>query len=310
MRELQTALATGDADLEALAPSVSWAFGDTTSGALDWLKRAGRQHVRIARQGATIVGGLVEVPMGQWFGGQSVSTMGLAGVAVAPEARGQGIALELVRQTLRSARERGFALSTLYPSTFALYRKAGYELAGSHCRFTLQLRRLTRARSALDVHAIGADRQDELTRLYSEVARHRTGYLERNDYIWQRVRNPEHEPGRAFGVMDAAGLAGYVVLKAAAKSTPIKFVLSDFVTRTPEAFQSLLMFLADHVTTAEHASWKGGPADARLFGLPDRVVQVGLEDYWMLRLVDVRSAPSPRSLLGQRPGCPISSDAA
>src|SRR5688572_13107573 len=200
MADLHTALVTQDAELEALAPIVAWAFGDKPSGSLEWLRGAGNEQVRIARQGTEIVGGLVEVPMGQWFGGESVRTMGLAGVAVAPEARGRRLAFGLVQQTLRAARERGFALSTLYPSTFGLYRKLGYELAGSHCRFSVQLRRLARAKSPLEVHALGPEHQAEVARLYTDIARSRPGYLDRGPYVWKRVQNPKREPGRGFGV--------------------------------------------------------------------------------------------------------------
>jgi predicted acetyltransferase len=289
MTELRTALSAELTDLEALAPIVGWAFGNSARGALEWLMGAGSERVRVAREGARVVGGLVEVPMGQWFGGESVRTLGLAGVAVAPEARGRGLALALLGQTLRAARERGFALSTLYPSTFGLYRKAGYELAGSHCRITVQLRRLTRARVSLEIEPLGAQHTGEIERLYGAVARRRAGHLDRNDYVWERVRNPQHEAAIAYGVSDGDGLAGYIYVKPV-KGIPIQYVVSDFVARTPEALQSLLMFLADHSTTAETATYKGGLADARLFGLPDRVVNVALEDYWMLRLVDVQAA--------------------
>jgi predicted acetyltransferase len=291
MHDISTALATEETELDAFAPIVSWAFGDTSVRALDWLKRGGTGNVRIARQGGTVVGGLLEVPMGQWFGGESVRALGLAGVAVAPEARGTGAALKLVRETLRSARERGFALSTLYPSTFALYRKAGYELAGSHCRFTLQLRRLPRQRRAHPVQALGAEQQTEVERLYREVARYRAGYLDRGPYVWQRVQNPDREPARAFGVYDSKGLSGYVFVRVnAPKGMPMQLTLSDFVATSPESNESLLAFLADHSTTVEHASWSGGPADARVLGLPAGIVRVAIEDYWMLRVVDVRVA--------------------
>lgn len=291
MQDFSTALATQQSELEAFAPIVSWAFGDTTARALDWLNRGGSGNVRLAAQGGTVIGGLLEIPMGQWFGGESVTALGLAGVAVAPEARGTGVALKLIQETLRSARERGFALSTLYPSTFALYRKAGYELGGSHCRFTLQLRRLPRQRRARAVQALGSEQYAEMARLYREVARHRSGYLDRGPYVWQRVQNPDREPARAFGVYDASGLSGYVFVRAnTEKGMPMQLALSDFVARSPDAYESLLAFLADHLTTAEHASWSGGPADARVLGLPEHVVKVAIDDYWMLRIVDVRAA--------------------
>ncbi|HEY8942882.1 MAG TPA: GNAT family N-acetyltransferase [Polyangiaceae bacterium] len=289
MKELSIALATETAELEALAPIEGWAFGFPATDALEWLKGAGSGRVRVAREGARVVGGLLEIPMGQWFGGKSVTTLGLAGVAVAPETRGRGLALRLIQQTLRAARERGFALSTLYPSTFGLYRKAGYELGGSYCRFNLQLRRLPRSRSKLEITSLSAEEHAEVAQLYGAVARHRPGYLDRGDYIWQRVRRPHGEVALGFGVRDNEGLAGYLMLKPN-KGMPIQFAVTDFVTRTPEAFETLLGLLADHGTTAESASWKGGPADARLLGLPDRVVKVEVEDYWMLRLLNVPAA--------------------
>src|SRR2546430_1369377 len=82
------------------------------------------------------------------------------------------------------------APSTLYPSTFGLYRKAGYEIAGTHCRFTLQLRQLGRQRRPLAISALGTD-QPEVEEVYRDVARCRTGYLDRGPYIWNRVRRPQ-----------------------------------------------------------------------------------------------------------------------
>jgi predicted acetyltransferase len=278
-------------ELEALAPIVGWAFGGGTSRALDWLRAAGASHVRVASLARRVVGGLVEIPMGQWFGAQSVPTLGLAGVAIAPEARGQGLALGLLRDTLRSARQQGVALSTLYPSTFRMYRKAGYELAGSHCRFTLQLQKLARAARPRAVEALDEVAQPALESLYREVARRQNGYLDRGAYVWNRVRRPDMEPARCFGVPGVDGVDGYVYLKVLApRRAPLELSLSDFVARTPDALASLLAFLGDHFSTVERASWTGGPSDARLLGVPERVIQTSIEDYWMLRLVDVRAA--------------------
>lgn len=287
---LETRRAEPD-ELEALAPIVGWAFGGGTSRALDWLRAAGASHVRVARLERRVIGGLVEIPMGQWFGAQSVPTLGLAGVAIAPEARGRGLALGLLRDTLRAARQQGVALSTLYPSTFRMYRKAGYELAGSHCRFTLQLQKLARASRPLAVEALDDAAQPALESLYREVARRHNGYLDRGAYVWNRVRRPDMEPARCFGVPGGDGLDGYVYLKVLApRRAPLELSLSDFVARTPAALASLLAFLGDHFSTVERATWTGGPSDARLLGVSERVIQSNVEDYWMLRLVDVRAA--------------------
>lgn len=291
MVQIDTRRAGDPEDLETLAPIVGWAFGGGTSRALEWLRTAGAPHVRIARVKGRVQGGLVEIPMGQWFGGQSVPMLGLAGVAIAPEARGQGLALGLLRDTLAAARLQGVALSALYPSTYGLYRKAGFELAGSYCRFTLQLRQLPRVARPAPIEALSDPHQPAIETLYREVARQHNGYLDRSAYIWNRVRRPELEHARAYGVLGSAGLDGYVYLKVTApRRAPLELALSDFVARTPAALTSLFGFLSDHLTTVERATWTGGPSDARLLGISERVIQSSVEDFWMLRLVDVRAA--------------------
>lgn len=291
MSVVETRLTSDPADYAALAPSIGWAYADDLESSLQWLKRAEPGHLRVAGRGGKVEGGLMEVPMGQWFQGRRVGTLGVAGVAIAPEARGQGVALALLADTLRAARQHGSALSTLYPSTYRLYRKAGYEIAGCLCRFSLQLRQLPRSRRDLPVELLAASHEPAIEALYREVARGRSGYLDRGPYVWNRVRTPAREPARCFGVCEPDGLAGYVYARAAVlRRVPLELCLSDFVTKSPRAFRGLLSFLADHASTAERVTWYGGPADARLLGLPERGVVVTIDEYWMLRIVHVERA--------------------
>jgi predicted acetyltransferase len=291
MSEVETRRTSDPADYEALAPSIGWAYADDLNSSLEWLKRAEPGSLRVAGRRGKVEGGLMEVPMGQWFQGHRVATLGIAAVAIAPEARGQGVAMALIGDTLRAARQQGNALSTLYPSSYRLYRKAGYELAGCLCRFSLQLRQLPRSRRDLAVECLAASEQPAVEALYREVARGRSGYLDRGAYVWNRVRTPPREPARCFGVRDQDGLSGYVYARAAVlRRMPIELALSDFVTRSPRAFRELLSFLADHASTADRVTWYGGPADARLLGLPERGVTATIDEYWMLRIVHVERA--------------------
>jgi predicted acetyltransferase len=291
MSEVVTRLTSDPADYEALAPSIGWAYADDLNSSLEWLKRAEPGSLRVAGRRGKIEGGLMEVPMGQWFQGRRVATLGIAAVAIAPEARGQGVAMALISDTLRAARQQGSALSTLYPSSYRLYRKAGYELAGCLCRFSLQLKQLPRSRRDLAVECLAASEQPAVEALYREVARGRSGYLDRGPYVWNRVRTPAREPARCFGVREQGGLSGYVYARAAVlRRMPIEVTLSDFVTKSPRAFRGLLSFLADHASTADRVTWYGGPADARLLGLPERGVAATIDEYWMLRIVHVERA--------------------
>jgi predicted acetyltransferase len=289
--ELETRLTSAPADYEALAPVVAWAFGDDVASSLEWLKRSEPGCLRVAGRRGKVEGGLLEVPMGQWFAGRRLPALGIAGVAIAPEARGQGVGLGMMTATLRAARERGHVLSVLYPSTYGLYRKAGYELAGSLCRFTLQLRQLSRSRRSHAVESLGAPAWPAVEALYREVARFRSGYLDRGAYIWNRVRTPAREPARCFGVSTSQGLVGYAYARAAVpRRVPVELALSDFVSKSPLALRALLSFLADHLTTADRVTWYGGVADARLLGLPERAFTASVDEYWMLRIVNVERA--------------------
>jgi predicted acetyltransferase len=296
MSKLETRLTSDPADMEALAPIVAWAFGNDPRSSLEWLQRGEPGCLRVAsragRNGVGVEAGLLEIPMGQWFGGERLSMLGLAGVAVAPEARGQGVAFELLQATLRAARERDVALSMLYPSTYRLYRKAGYELAGSYCNYTLQIGKLPRVPRTLSIVSLDGAAAEVL---YRRVARGRDGHVDRGPYVWRRVREPRGEQTRGFGVSDAGGLIGYVYARPAElRKMPLELALSDFVTSDRRAFQALLGFFAEHSSLAERVSWHGGPADARLLGVPERALQVSIEEYWMLRLVHVE-----RALLGR-----------
>jgi len=102
----------------------------------------GEDGLRVVRRGGDVVGGLKLVMMGQWFGGRSVPTAGIAAVAVSPEARGTGAGRVLMLATCRELAGDGVALSTLFPATVPIYRSAGYELAGGRYRVELPLRSL------------------------------------------------------------------------------------------------------------------------------------------------------------------------
>ena len=118
-------------DLSAFGRIVGWAFGFPEKEASEWLEHSGTDNLRLYSSDGAVRGGLLTIPMGQYFGGKAVPMVGIAGVAAAPEARGKGLALELMHATVRELHDKGVALSTLYPATLTLYRKAGYALAGS-----------------------------------------------------------------------------------------------------------------------------------------------------------------------------------
>ena len=275
-------------ELDELASIVSWAFHDTQEGAQKWLRSSPLADIRLAHTGGRLVGGVATIPMGQWFGERSVPCLGLAGVAVKASARGSGVGLAMVSAVLREARDRGLALSALYPSTQALYRQAGYEVAGMYCRHELQLGECPRFRSELELADAEAADQPAIENLYATLSRERPGYLDRGRYIWGRVREYAGTPTRGVVARSSAGIEGYVFMGQTA-SGPEQYALrvTDFAAATPRATLRLFDYLAGHRSTAQSARWFGGPADQRQLLLPDKIYKTQLEVYWMLRVIDV-----------------------
>ena len=98
---MECGVLSGEAETLALSRILGWAFGIDAADTRGWLDHAGLENVRVARKNDEILGGLAEIPMGQWFGGRSVPMLGLAGVGVAPAARGERVALTLVLAVTR-----------------------------------------------------------------------------------------------------------------------------------------------------------------------------------------------------------------
>jgi len=292
---LETGAARGEAELLALGRIEAWAFGVTEADARVWLDRSGVENVRVARRGAEVLGGLIEVPMGQWFGGRSVPMLGYAGVAVAPAARGEGVALTLMVDALRAARSRGFVLSTLYPAAVALYRAAGYEYAGHRYRYRADLKQLPTARGDLRVAPLEPNASGAVEALYRAVALEQPGYLDRGAYVWRRVRsNREGEPHPAFGVWGASGLEGYAYLSQRGPDDQRELVVNDFAATTLAAATRLLALFADHRSTLKSLVFAGGAPSPLILAPTEPLFHVDHLDTWMSRVLEPAGALAAR----------------
>src|SRR5690348_10269456 len=105
MSETLTYRSMQESDWPAVTRLIVHAFAGTPEGTQDWLKFAGPEHVRVV-QGETNGRSagracLLRVPMGQFFGGRSVPMLGIAGVGVAPEVRGRGVAKFMMQEAVR-----------------------------------------------------------------------------------------------------------------------------------------------------------------------------------------------------------------
>lgn len=269
--------------------------GDTEESIAEWTELPGGERRR-ALEGGRLVGGLIRVPMGQWFGARSVRTMGYAGVAVDPAARGRGIARELMVRTLGEARADGFPLATLYASTFGLYRSVGFERAGSHWWARMRLADVGVRDHELDVRAVGAKDGKTVEALVTAWAQRHDGHLDRGPYIWRRIERPRGVPAvHAWLVSDGDEPVGYARWhQRKTEKAAYDIVVLDCAALDGRAVRRLLTLFADHSTVGGELVWSSAPTDPLLLALPDRFFSLELGDQWMLRVLEVPAALEAR----------------
>ena len=291
-----------DVELAAYGDLVKQVY-NTTDDAIrrEWLLRAGHENVRVVRDGARVVGGLILIPMGQWFGGRSVPMNGVAAVAVAPEHRGHGAATALMRAAVQEMAQTGFPLSALYPATQPLYRAAGYERAGGEYRIAIPARYMTGGDRELVVRPATDADVPAMEEAYRRRARSGNGNLDRGPNVWRRIRDPLAARVNGYVVEGASGIEGHVWFVTKETDAPeFKLWCNDLVALTPAAARRLVAFLGDHRSMAGEVGWRSSPGDPLLAVLREQwEAVVRMWDAWMLRICDVGAA---LSLRGYSPG--------
>lgn len=297
---------TSEDDLAQYRRALSLAFASDLEGIKGWLEKAGHHNVRVLKDSSNAVrAGLLLVPMGQFFAGRSIPMLGVAGVAVPPEARAQGAALELMRAAVREARATNFPISTLYPATKSLYRKCGYEEAGLYYEASFDPRLLNirvRNDDSLSIRAFTDDDRSAVRDLYASLAINADGFVDRGDYVWNRVESPRD--GKATGFLFHSStntLEAYVFfLQKRLDSGKHQTTITDAAASTPAALRRVLSFLNDQRSMCEELIWRLPPASPFLTLLPEVSYRLTCKYEWMLRIADVKSAlesrPFPSSI--------------
>src|SRR5262245_35476850 len=169
------------ADRSALLDILSATFNFPREHAARYQQLIGPKNFRAIRAHGSIVGGCGLIHMGQFFGGRSVPMTGIAAVGIAPEHRGTGLATTLMPSVVKELHGSGMALSALYPATWPLYQRVGYQLAGTRyeIRIALKSLRIRPRPASLEVRPISAKDQRAIEDLYRQRVAHSGGPLDR-----------------------------------------------------------------------------------------------------------------------------------
>jgi predicted acetyltransferase len=262
-------------------------------------------RVHVARSASKIVGTATVLPLGQWFGGVALPMGGVAGVAVAPEVRGHGVARRLMTEALEAMRDRGEMISALYPTASPLYRSVGYEFGGRWERTTVNVSQLAllaarrpKADAGLEVEALAPGGLQRLRPLYDRLAEQSNGWLARSDLFWDRMnfhQNSTKSNTFGYAITDGGVVVGGLTVAHRPSENRYMFdvdIDGPFALST-SAFDVAIDLIAGLGATAERASL-GMPVETAAIHLPGGILEHRESWLWMFRLVDVGAALATR----------------
>jgi predicted acetyltransferase len=230
-----------------------------------------------------------------WFGGRRVPCQHVGGVAVPPEHRGRGVASALMRAALEQGLAEGAGLSVLFPATTALYRRLGYELAGSFTRLRIDARPapaigppLRPAREE-DWDAIRACQQAAHSALNGPAVTDARG--------WERLHAAPFV--YVLDAEDASGIEAYVCYDQVTKSGDWQFTLDiwDQATTTPRGLAALLGLVGRHGTIGKGARLAGPYPHPWSFLTPEQDLERDGGMDWMARGLDLPAAIAARGFV-------------
>ena len=222
----------------------------------------------------------------QFWGGRPMPMGGVAGVVVAPEARGRGVGSRLMAAIARRSLELGDLVSALYPATIPMYRALGWEVAGAQYRINLPPEAL-RTLGGKDIQlrrATESDVEPFLTRLHDRYV------VERANGPKLPTRSEAREQLIDEGMMSYVGDGGHVVYEWAKEDLVVSYLSAD----TPEIARALWSVVGSGSSIVRSVVAYVAPDDPIQLLLPEEIAHEMYLKRWMLRLLDVQKAVAAR----------------
>lgn len=276
------------------------AFGGDREPPPGWLAdRPGRATWGVFDDAGRLLAKAVDLEQHNWFGGRLVPASGVAGVAVAPEWRGTGLARQVLGALLVAARDRGAVISTLFRTHPGPYRRLGYEEAGALVWTTLPTAALAATRRPPDVALRPAEPADvpAVLEAYRTVARAGSGLLERSGPLFNTT------PGAVLAGFDGITVAergdgaidGYASWnRGPGYDAAGRLSVFDLIGLSGGATTALLAILGSWAGVAPTLHLRLPDPDPAVLLAPFVGTTERSRDPWMLRVLDVPAAVAAR----------------
>lgn len=286
MRRVMERATTTDA--ERIGWLMRMAFGMTELRTREYLDHVGTDSFLVLRSGKEVSACAALLPTRHRFGGGWVRAANIAHVAIAPEARGGGLARPLVNGLAKVARDSGAAMVTLFASARPVYRKCGFELAGSEIVYEAETHALP-LRTDLAFASVALD-DPRLREAYDAKTIVEAGLLDRTPAHWHEIVREPRDCLSAFCAGEGA-LSAYVILDASDSGL---LTVRDWYARTGREAAALLAFLGRFRSVYPLVRWHGGPQDDLVAAMPDKGWRIAHQEDWLARILDPKAALEAR----------------
>lgn len=278
-------------DLEEAFDVRSRSFGPLSPSKRGWWNALQEKYINERRsigvfEGQRLLGHARAHSYQQFWGGRPMAMGGIAGVVVAPDARGRGVGSYLLRSLAERSLELGDVVSALYPATIPMYRALGWEVAGAQYRVSMSAEAL-RTLGGRDVPLRKA-RESDVGPFLASL---------RQRYVAQRANGPklptEPEAGEQLtgdGMMSYLAPGGHVVYKWAGEDLVISYLSAD----TPDVARALWAVVGSGSSVVRNVVAYLAPQDALHLLLPQEVSHETYLKRWMFRVLDVRKSVAAR----------------
>ncbi|WP_348528455.1 GNAT family N-acetyltransferase [Mesorhizobium amorphae] len=277
MKKNFTIEAATNEDVTDIASLLSWAFAFSKARSHEYIINIGIETLRLLRgeDGRPVVcAALLETA--HVFHGRPVRAANIAHVAIAPERRGQGLAVPFVDALCEEAKANGAGIASLFASTRPVYRRAGFELAGHEIVYEAETAALPSS-SRLAFERVELD-DPRLVTAYTEKTLRESGLLTRATAHWNELRRTPTDALAAYLAMGA-----YMILDMGNKAC---LDVRDWHAASPEAALGLLSFLARFRSVYRTVRWHGAPQDDLVTAMPDKGWRLAHQEEWLLRVLD------------------------
>ena len=256
------------------------------------------EEIRVLVQDGKLVASLRLVCCSQFFGGRSVSTVGLSAVQVPPEARGRGLGKILLSQTFAELKRTCMGISVLYPSSLMFYRNVGYEIAGRKTSYAVPVTALN-SKHPEQLTAWDESELDEIRSCYRKYASQYNGLMDLPESWWKKFAfsSRDDSPIYRYLYRKENEIKGFLTFIQAPESKTSKYnyslVCPHLVWTDTDSANAILSFVRSPGGLVVNLVWNG-PVEETLAVFCDQQIGVRSVENWMARLVDLTSALESR----------------